>query len=95
MALVPPPRKTAVQIYLHFEGKGGWTPVSWTTFWRHKSWEKRQKYSFALEPADKQVNSQVLVLGFSQAPPSTSCMPQPFPALQPAVPARKYLHHRV
>lgn len=57
--------------------------------------EKRQNYSFALEPADKQANSQVLVLGFSQAPPSTSCMPQPFPALQPAVPARKYLHHRV
>jgi len=47
------------------------------TFRRHRSWEKRQSYRFTLEPAEKRADTQVLVLGFSQAPLSTSCMPQP------------------
>lgn len=39
--------------------------------------EKRQSYHCTLEPAKKRAHSQVLVLGFSQAPPSASCMPRP------------------
>lgn len=38
---------------------------------------RRQSYRFTLEPAEKRADSQVLVLGFSQAPSSTACMPQP------------------
>lgn len=67
---------------------GRQTPASWAIFWRHRSWGER---GFALEPTEKSANSQVLVLGFSRAPRSTSCMPRPHPALQPAGPARRSL----
>lgn len=79
MALVSP--KTTVQTCLHkclhYWGIDGWAPAPWTALRSHRSWEKRQSYRFTLEPGEKRADSQVLVLGFSQAPLSTSCMPQP------------------
>lgn len=62
----------STQLFALFGGGGGeWVDPSCLDYLQEA------KLQIDLEPAEKRADSQVLVLGFRQAPLSTSCMPQP------------------
>lgn len=93
-----PSHPTAAHYLCILGGKGGLISALWMTFREAQELGKDTELQ-TLEPAEKRANSWVLVLEFSQAPQAPCAWLRPWtlplPALQPAVPANRSLHHRV